>query len=114
MEDKFKNEEVPQRPNEDFAEESDEPKEKLEEDMEKGEREEDVYSKAGREKLEEDDEIEPAEAGFMEGASGKGTQAICETCRKPLDTDDKNIIEKEINGQVKWFCNEECFEKYQA
>jgi hypothetical protein len=44
-------------------------REKIEEEMEKGERDEDVYSEEGRKKLEEDDEIEPWEEGFSKGAA---------------------------------------------
>ena len=49
------------------AEDSDESEDDLETAMETGQRDADVYSKAGREKLEEDDELDPEEAGFSKG-----------------------------------------------
>jgi len=58
--------------------------EEKKEDMEEGEKDEDVYSEEGREKLEEDDEIDDWEAGYMEGAEHKGEQAMCAHCRKVL------------------------------
>ncbi|MBD3309703.1 hypothetical protein GF351_00635 [Candidatus Woesearchaeota archaeon] len=83
--------------------------EQIEQEMEEGEKEEDVYSEEGREKLVEDDEIEPAEEGFMEGAEEKGEMAKCENCGKILDTDDKSsIVERELDGEKHWFCSEKC------
>ncbi len=91
-----------------------EPKETSEEvkdDMETGEKEEDVYSEEGREKLEEDAEIDAKEAGFMEGAEHKGEQAMCAHCRKVLDQEKDTIFEQEVKGRVIWFCSEECRKK---
>ncbi len=56
---------------EDEPEEHEESSDELEEEMEIGEKEEDVYSEEGREKLVEDDEIDSWEAGFAEGADGQ-------------------------------------------
>lgn len=80
----------------------------IKEEMEKGEKEEDVYSEEGREKLEEDSEISPTEAAFMEGAKHKGEKGMCAHCRKVLDQEKDKIVEKEIKGRVLWFCSEEC------
>jgi len=85
--------------------------EEIKEDMEKGEKEENVYSEEGREKLEEDSEISPTESAFMEGAEHKGEQGMCAHCRKVLDQEKDTIVEKEIKGRVLWFCSEECANK---
>lgn len=49
-----------------------ETKEQIEDDMKENKRDEDVYSEEGRELLEEDDEMEEWEEGFMQGAEGRG------------------------------------------
>ncbi len=75
------------------------------------EEEKDIYSEGGREKLVEDDEIEPWEQGFMQGAEGGGQGAKCRKCGKPLV--DKEIVEKEIDGENYRFCCEECANKFE-
>ena len=86
--------------------------EEIEQDMETGEKEETVYSEEGREKLAEDDEIEPFEEGYMEGAEGRGKKNCCAECGKLISEDDENIVEREFEGEVKWFCSEEHAENY--
>ena len=110
VEPKFeKKEEEPKRPDEDFVEESNASSEELSTDMKTGEREADVYSEEGREELVDSDAMEPNEEGFMEGAEEKGELAHCATCHKVLDTDDKSkLIEREIDGDIVWFCSENC------
>ena len=71
----------------------------------------DIYSEEGREDLVEDDEIEPWEEGFMQGAEGGGQGAKCRKCGKPLI--DKDFIEKEIDGENYRFCCEECAKKFE-
>jgi hypothetical protein len=85
--------------------------EEAKDEMETGEKEEDVYSEEGREKLEEDAEIDNWEEGFMEGAEHKGEQAMCAHCRKVLDQEKEEVFEQEVNGRVIWFCSEECRKK---
>lgn len=97
---------------EELDEEDERSSEEIEEDMELGEKDEEVYTEEGREKLKEDDEIEDWEEGFMEGAEGRGKQHCCSECGKLLGEDEENIIEREIDGKVKWFCSEEHAEKY--
>ena len=80
-------------------------------EMEEGEKEENVYSEEGREKLEEDAEISTWEEGYMEGAEHKGEQGMCAHCRKVLDQEKDTIVEKEIKGRVLWFCSDECASK---
>ena len=45
---------------------------------------EDIYEEEGREAELEDDEISPAEEGFMEGAHDGGQGAKCRKCGKLL------------------------------
>ncbi|MFH1849824.1 MAG: hypothetical protein ABH879_06585 [archaeon] len=70
-----------------------------------------VYTEEGRESLVEDDEIEPWEEGFMEGACGKGHGAKCETCGK-IFIGPEDVVETEIQGEVRRFCSQECADKY--
>lgn len=72
--------------------------------------EKDIYSEKGREDLVEDDEIEPWEQGFMQGAEGGGQGAKCRKCGKPLI--DKEVVEKDIDGENHRFCSEECANKF--
>jgi hypothetical protein len=89
-----------------------ETKENIEQEMEQGKKEETVYSEEGREKLAEDDQVEPFEEGFMEGAEGRGGKNCCAECGKLLGEEEKEIIEREFEGDMKWFCSEEHAEKY--
>ncbi len=85
--------------------------EEVKEEMEHGERNEDVYSEEGREKLVEDEEIDPEEAGFMAGAEAGGQLAKDALTGEPLmDIDD--VVETEIDGQMYRFVNEENAQKF--
>ena len=86
--------------------------EETEVDMETGKKEEDVYSEEGREKLTEDDEMDEREAGFMEGAEGRGEMNCCTYCGKNLGEDEEGVVEREFDGEIKWFCSEEHAQKY--
>ena len=86
--------------------------EEIESDMEQGKKDETVYSEEGREKLSEDDQMEPFEQGYMEGAEGRGKKNSCAECGVQISEDDENIVEREFEGEVKWFCSEEHAEKY--
>lgn len=72
------------------------------------EKEESVYTEEGREDLVEDDEIEPWEEGFSEGAVDRGEKGECAHCGKPLRQEEKKVIEREINGELYWFCSDGC------
>ena len=93
-------------------EETGETEEEIKSDMESGKKDEEVYTEEGREKLVEDAEISSSEEGFMEGAEGRGEQASCAYCGKALGEDEKNIYEREFDGEIKWFCSEEHAQKY--
>jgi len=79
-------------------------------EMEIGEKDEDVYDETGREKLVEDAEIEPREEGFSEGYEGRGKHSTCAACGKVLDED--STMEREIEGELMWFCSDSCAENY--
>lgn len=85
--------------------------EEKEMDMETGEKDEDVYTEGGREKLSEDDEVDAWEEGFMEGAEGRGELAKCAHCGKVLSQSKRKIIEREIDDELYLFCSPECAEK---
>jgi adenine-specific DNA methylase len=85
---------------------------KVETEMESGKADEDVYTEEGREKLVEDGEISETEAGFMEGAEDRGEQTSCAYCGAMISEDKKNIIERNIDGEIKLFCSEDHAEKY--
>ena len=86
--------------------------EEIKQDMEEGKKAENVYSEEGREKLVEDGEIEPHEDGFMEGAEGRGQKNCCAECGVNLGEEETKVIEREFDGDTKWFCSEEHAENY--
>jgi YHS domain-containing protein len=79
-------------------------------EMETGEKEETVYGPVGREKLQEDDEIDTWEEGFMEGAEDDGEQAKCAFCGTVLMRG--KTFETKIKGKVVWFCSDAHIEEY--
>jgi len=83
---------------------------KLEHDIKvmAGEEEVDVYNHEGREDLVKDDEIEPWEEGFLEGAEGRGHFGVCAHCKQVLSDDHEEIVEREYHGQVLRFCSDKC------
>jgi len=85
--------------------------EEIEEDMDMGEKEEDPYTPEGREKMEDEDEIDNVEEGFMEGASGGGQLAKDALTGEPL-MGPEEIVELEIEGKVYRFVNSENAEEF--
>jgi len=81
-------------------------------EMEEGKKEEEVYTEEGREKLLEGDEIDRWEEEFMEGAEGRGKQNCCAQCGKLLGEEKKEIIEREFDEEIKWFCSEKHAEDF--
>ncbi|PIN74210.1 hypothetical protein COV20_01185 [Candidatus Woesearchaeota archaeon CG10_big_fil_rev_8_21_14_0_10_45_16] len=79
--------------------------------MEHGDEDEDIYSDEGREKLEEDDEIDTWEEGFMEGASQAGQLGKDALTGEPL-MDVEDVVEAKINGKTYRFVNEENARKF--
>jgi len=94
----------------------DEPEEHLElpEDFEMklaiGEKEISVYTEEGISEELENDEIEPWEAGFMEGELHGGHQAGCFQCNKILDSVAEQIYAREVDGIVRFFCSQTCMD----
>ncbi len=89
-----------------------ETKDEIRKEMEEGEKEETVYDETGREKLVEDAEISPEEAGFMEGAEDDGEQGKCQNCGAAL-LDAEDTYETKIDGKAYWFCSEHCLQKFE-
>lgn len=80
-------------------------KDDIEAEMKAGKADEDIYTKEGEELLEEDDEIEPWEEGFMEGAAddgGLGKDALTGASLTNAD----NIYEVEFEGKEYRFVSE--------
>lgn len=79
--------------------------------MQVGDEDEDIYTEAGRHKLEEDDEIEPWEEGVMEGASGLGQLGKDALTGKPIGDADE-VVEMELGGQLYRFVSTKNAEKF--
>ncbi len=101
-----KEEEVKVYPDEEQGILKEETEEELEADMKKGEKDEDIYDKKGRDLQEEDDEIEPWEEGFMEGAHDAGQLGKDALTGEPL-MGVEDVVEQEIDGKVYRFVNRE-------
>lgn len=71
---------------------------------------EDYYSKEERQQMMEEDEIEPGEAGFMEGYDNPDLMQ-CGKCGEEVNLE--KAIEKEINGKTYLFCSEKCLEEFE-
>ncbi len=81
-------------------------------DEEKSESDEGIYSDEGREEMLDNDEIDDAEEGFMKGAEMDGQNAKCRKCGRIL-LKRKEIVEREVEEKVLWFCSEDCADKYE-
>ena len=92
-------------------EEHEESSEEFEEEMDTGKRDKDVYTEEGREALVEDDEVEAWEEAWSEGAEGKGSKGVCAHCGKPLSQEEDDVVEREIDGELAWFCSDKCAKK---
>jgi hypothetical protein len=68
-----------------------------------------VYNEA--EKLEENDEIEPSEEGFMKGYESDADESTCANCHTVLKGTD--FIEEEIKGNVYRFCSRKCADAFE-
>lgn len=83
--------------------------EEEEEAIKEGDIEEEVYSEAGREELEEEDEITDLDEGFMKGYDEGAKMAKCPVCNKVIE---KDFVERDIDDETYRFCCEEHAEKY--
>lgn len=84
-------------------------KEQIEEEIEKGNKEENIYTDEGREVMREEDEITSVEEGFMKGYEEGSKAAICQTCGITLE---KDVVEIDYEGDTYRFCCEECADKF--
>jgi len=89
----------------------DETSEEVEQEMKRGEKDKDIYSEKGQELLEEDDEIEPWEEGFMEGASNLGQLGKDGFTGEPL-RDKEGVVETKLEGKVYRFNSKENARKF--
>lgn len=80
-------------------------KDEVEAEMKAGKTDEDIYTKEGQELLEEDDEIETWEEGFMEGAADDGQLGKDALTGASLINAD-NIYEVEFEGKNYRFISE--------
>ena len=85
--------------------------EEKKEEMKQGEREEDPLTEEGREQLVEDDEMEPWEAGFAQGASEEG-QLGKDALTGEVLMDIEDVYEEEIDGKTYRFVSRENAEKF--
>ena len=69
----------------------------------------DIYSEDYAEELEENDSIDGAEEGFMQGYNEEELAAECSTCRKVLGN---RFIEEKISNKMHRFCSQECASKF--
>lgn len=81
--------------------------------MDEGEMDEDVSTEEGREKLVEDGEISPTEAGFSEGAEGRGGMTSDARTGELLGDKKDEVFEKKEEGKKKLFASKENAEKGQ-
>ena len=73
-------------------------------------KEQNVYDEKVSEKLEEADEIDEIEEGFMKGYNEDIDTSRCATCGKILE---KDVVEEEFDGDTYHFCSEECARKFE-
>lgn len=94
-----------------YEEHHKETSDELKEGMETGEKDENLDTEEGREGQVEEDEIEPWEEGFMEGAAVDGQLAKDALTGEPLmDVDD--VVEAEIEGNLYRFVSQENAQKF--
>ena len=71
---------------------------------------EDIYNKEQRQDQLDDDAIDPAEAGFIEGY--EDTKLIeCNSCGNQFDFE--KAVEREINGEILTFCSKKCADHFE-
>ncbi|MBT4334826.1 hypothetical protein HOD61_03380 [archaeon] len=75
------------------------------------EKEQNLYGGKARESLEENDEINEAEEGFMKGYDEETNPSECANCHDLLEDDE--VHEVIISGTEYRFCSETCAEKFE-
>src|SRR3989344_5113496 len=88
-----------------------ETQEELSDNIKAGKHEVDPLTPEGREALVEDDELEPWEAGFAEGASDEGQLGKDALTGEPL-MDIDEVVEAEIEGKTYRFVSEKNARKF--
>ncbi len=75
-------------------------------DFETEDKKADIYDEEGRDELEQNDEINEVEEGFVEGFEEGEHEAVCAECSSVLVGSD--FIEETLDGKNYRFCSEEC------
>ena len=86
-------------------------KDEIREDIDESVDDKEVYNEEARHKLVEEDEIEPFEEAYMEGAEGRGQRTSCARCGKLLGQKNDEVFERKINGKRLYFCSADHAEK---
>lgn len=81
------------------------------EDIESGEKDEDIYTIEGRESELDSDAIDDAEEGVIKGFEEDEKAVKCAKCGKLLGI---KFVEIEINGELYNFCSEGCAENFEV
>lgn len=73
--------------------------------------EEDIYSEKGAEDLlEDEDEIDDIDEGFMKGYNEGEKVAVCANCKKVLEG---GVVEEDVDDETLRFCSTECATAYE-
>ncbi|MDP1694247.1 MAG: hypothetical protein Q8L34_01785 [Candidatus Woesearchaeota archaeon] len=73
------------------------------------EKDDDVYSDP-EELLEDEDELDDVDEGFMKGYNDSETVIKCTNCKKLIEGDG---IEEEFDDEKHKFCSQECLNEYE-
>ena len=71
--------------------------------------EEDVYSDP-EELLEDEDELDDVDEGFMKGYNDSEVVFKCANCKKIIED---TVIEEEFDDELLKFCSQECLSEYE-
>lgn len=77
------------------------------------EKEKDIYNEDKNEELEESDEIDEAEEGFMKGYNEDVDLNKCSNCDKLLDNEE-DFFEREFKNTTYRFCSQSCADQFES
>jgi hypothetical protein len=80
--------------------------EKEAEQMDQGNKDEDIYDETGSDKQTHNDEITSEEGGFVQGYE-KAT--ACTNCGNDLT---ENSVDSEVDDEIRQFCSQDCVDEY--
>ena len=73
------------------------------------EKDDDIYSDP-EELLEDEDELDDVDEGFMKGYNDSETVVKCANCKKIIED---NTVEEEFDDELLKFCSQECLNHYE-